>query len=261
MTNTGKVLIIGLLVIDVGVAGYLLFPKEEERAPAATGEVIASASMAAADQARAGETHVAAGTVVRTLPDGGGSDKLAAVAPVAPVAPAAPATTAAAVTAATLAPGAAATPVAPVPPAAAPAPAVAAASPTPAATATPNTPPATRQAANDSQSATRTVVASTEVQSSARTKSKAAPRAEQTRGRKHDDSRRGGSNQVSAALTAQLVKESAKPDPSLPLPPGGSRHLGKSGRSSNPVASAMTDQLVRESSKVDLSAPSQSYKH
>jgi hypothetical protein len=131
----------------------------------------------------------------------------------------------------------------------------------PAATATSNLSPATRQAANGSQPATSTVIASTEVQPSVRTKSKPAPRAEQPRGRKHDDSRRGGSNQVSAALTAQLVKESAKPDPSLPLPPGGSSHLGKSGRSSNPVASAMTDQLVRESSKVDLSAPAQSYKH
>ncbi|NKJ50609.1 hypothetical protein CIC12_28550 [Burkholderia sp. SG-MS1] len=252
MTNTGKVLIIGLLVIDVGVAGYLLFPKEEERAPTATGEVIASTSMAAADQARASETHVAAGTVVRTLPDGTGSNKLAAV---TPAAPAAPATTAAAMAATTLAPGVAATPVAPVPPAAAPSP------PTPAMAATPSTPPTTRQAANGSQSATRTVVASTDVQPAARTKSKPAPRVEQTRGRKHDDSRRRGSNQVSAALTAQLVKESAKPDPSLPLPPAGSSHLGKSDRSLNAVSSAMTDQLVRESSRVNLSAPAQSYKH
>ncbi|RKT22512.1 hypothetical protein B0G69_5978 [Paraburkholderia sp. RAU2J] len=256
MTNTGKVLIIGLLVIDVGVAGYLLFPKEEERAPAATSEVIASTSTAAADQARASETHVAAGMVVRTLPDGTGSNKLAAV---TPVAPAVPATTAAAMTATAIAPRVAATPVAPVPPTTAPTPAMAATPPTPATTATPTTPPATRQAANGSQSATRTVVASTNVQPSARTKSKAASRAGQTRGSKHDDSRRRGSNEVSAALTAQLVKESAKPDPSLPLPPAGSSHVGKSGRSSNPVASAMTDQLVRESSRVN--APSQSYKH
>jgi hypothetical protein len=50
-------------------------------------------------------------------------------------------------------------------------------------------------------------------------------------------------------MTAQLVKESAKPDPSLPLPPP--THSGPTGRSSNPVAAAMTDQLVRESSKVN----------
>ncbi|MBC8722015.1 hypothetical protein F6X37_10520 [Paraburkholderia sp. 31.1] len=60
-------------------------------------------------------------------------------------------------------------------------------------------------------------------------------------------------------LTEQLVKESAKPDPSLPMPSGVTVPLQSasppgagagSGRGTNPVASAMTDRLVRESSKV-----------
>jgi hypothetical protein len=78
--------------------------------------------------------------------------------------------------------------------------------------------------------------------------------AEQVRGRKHDDAQRSGSNQVSAALTAQLVKESAKPDPSLPLPPNSGSGSGPTDRGLNPVASAMTDQLVRQSSKVTPSS-------
>jgi hypothetical protein len=260
MTNTGKVLIIGLLVIDVGVAGYLLFPKEE-RAPAATGHVIASASTAAAGDSRASETQVAAGTVVRATPGASGTEKLAAV---TPVAPAPTATTAAAVAAAAIAPAVTVTPAAPsvttkpVTPAATAKPAAPVVA---APRAAPNTTPTTRQAANGSRPATRAAVASTGVQQSANGRSKPALHADQARGRKPDDPRRRGSNQVSAALTAQLVKESAKPDPSLPLPPGSSSGSGSNRHSSNPVASAMTDQLVRESSRVNLSSPSQSYKH
>ncbi|SIT47548.1 conserved hypothetical protein [Paraburkholderia ribeironis] len=83
---------------------------------------------------------------------------------------------------------------------------------------------------------------------------------EQVRGRKHDEPPRRGSNQVSAAMTAQLVKESSKPDPSLPLPPNSS-YKGTPGKSSNPVAAAMTDQLVRESSRVNPAPPEQFGKH
>jgi hypothetical protein len=266
MTNTGKVLIIGLLVIDAGVAGYLLFPKED-RPPAVTGTVTGSGSSAAAvDDSRVGQTRMAAGAVARTTPDDSGAEKLAALKPVAPAAPAVPvapvapvvsiapaSTTAGAVTATTTMAPAAATPP--------PAPAITTAPAAPAVATASNVPPAAPQAATGSRPATRTAIAATGVQKSARTKSKPTVlHAEQTRGRKPDDQHRGGSKQVSAALTAQLVKESAKPDPSLPLPPAGSG-LGPGGRSSNPVASAMTDQLVRESSKVNLSSPAQSYKH
>ncbi|KAA1004217.1 hypothetical protein FVF58_33185 [Paraburkholderia panacisoli] len=81
-------------------------------------------------------------------------------------------------------------------------------------------------------------------------------RTAQTRGQKRDESHRNGANSLSAAMTAQLVRESAKPDPSLPMPP--MSRSGPSGRGSNPVAAAMTDQLVRESSKV---TPPQYDKH
>lgn len=215
MTNTGKMLIVGLLVIDAGIAGYLLFPKEQ-RPPAVTGAVTGSASTKATDDSQAGDTHVAAGSVIRATPSSdGGNAKLAAVAPAAPVVKVAP-----------------------------------------------DANQATSQAANESRPATRTTIASTDVQPPVHTKSKPSVRAEQVRERKRDEPHRGGSDEVSAALTAQLVKESAKPDPSLPLPPGSSNGSGSgsSGRSSNPVASAMTDQLVRESSKVNLATPAQSYK-
>ncbi|MDW9248290.1 extensin [Burkholderia cepacia] len=63
--------------------------------------------------------------------------------------------------------------------------------------------------------------------------------------------------------TAALVRESAKLDPSLPLPPmsstssmsssTGSYRQGSSSSGANPVAAAMTEQLVRQSSSVKAS--------
>jgi hypothetical protein len=251
MTNTGKMLIIGLLVIDVGVAGYLLFPKDE-RPPAVTGTVIGSAATTAAGDSRAPESRVAAGSVVRTTPGNDATDKLAAVAPAAPMVKVAPAATVAPVVNAANATKAI--------DAVNAAPAVPATTVPSAVTAAPAAGTSTSQAANAARPATSPAMASTKVQPPAQSKSKPALRADQARG--HKDYPHRGSNQVSAALTAQLVKESAKPDPSLPLPPGGSISGGNStGRSPNPVASAMTDQLVRESSRVNLSSPAQSYKH
>ena len=206
MTNTGKMLIIGLLVIDLGVAGYLLFPKEE-RPAAATGTVIRSATTAAGFDPRSSEAHVAAGSVVRTAPPVSGTDNLAAPPP-------SPDTTVA-----------------------------------PTVTLAPDSGQVAKQAANGPWSATGTI-ASAEVQPSAHAKPKPAPHVEPVHAYKHDEPHRDGSNSVSAAMTAQLVKESAKPDPSLPLPPN-SGSGPTTGRGSNPVASAMTDQLVRQSSKVN----------
>jgi hypothetical protein len=233
MTNTGKVLILGLLVIDLGVAGYLLFPKDE-RPPAATGAVTGSADaiMAPRVDSRAGETHVVAGSVVPTTPSVRGSEQLAMAPPsrpitVAPVVPAAPA-----------APVAQPAPVAPAAPAA-----------TVATDAGRTAAPAANSAGARPANPT---VASGKVkvqQQTAQAKPKPVLRTAQTRGHKREEPRHNGANSLSAAMTAQLVKESAKPDPSLPLPPP--THSGPTGRSSNPVAAAMTDQLVRESSKVN----------
>ncbi|SOE99745.1 hypothetical protein SAMN05446635_7783 [Burkholderia sp. OK233] len=69
-----------------------------------------------------------------------------------------------------------------------------------------------------------------------------------------DSLRRHGSNPVAAAITDQLVKESAKLDPALP-PPARPSHDDSYRPGSNAVAAAMTDQLVRESAKLDPSLP------
>lgn len=77
-----------------------------------------------------------------------------------------------------------------------------------------------------------------------------------------DSLRRHGSNPVAAAITDQLVKESAKLDPALPPPTQAqaqaqaqASHDDSYRTGSNPVAAAMTDQLVRESAKLDPSLP------
>jgi hypothetical protein len=76
-----------------------------------------------------------------------------------------------------------------------------------------------------------------------------------TEGRR-DSLHRHGSNPVAAAITDELVKQSAKLDPALP-PPAQAQvsHDDSYRRGSNPVAAAMTDQLVRESAKLDPSLP------
>jgi hypothetical protein len=74
-----------------------------------------------------------------------------------------------------------------------------------------------------------------------------------------DDLHRRGSNPVAAAMTDQLVKESAKLDPALPPPtmpavpaaPAPPTTDASNHRGSNPVAAAMTDQLVKESARLD----------
>lgn len=254
MTNTGKMLVVGLLVVNLGVAGYLLFPKDE-RQSAVTGTVIGSPTTAAEGDSRTSETPVVvAGSVVRETPPVGQADEFAAT-------PASPATTpspaATATTAMAVAPAMPATPAMPAMPA----------MPTvPRTPVAPDTGQAARHAPNGSQSATG-AVASAGVQRSAPPRSRPVLHAEQMRGQRHNDQQRSGSNPLSEALTEELVRESAKPDPSLPLPPNSdSVNLsgsGPTGRGSNPVASSMTDQLVRESSKVNTpsSWPGQSNQH
>jgi hypothetical protein len=107
-----------------------------------------------------------------------------------------------------------------------------------------------------------TEVASVNVQDSGAPKVVPAQRAQ--RGRDGLDRRAittQGSNPVAAAMTDQLVRESAKLDPSLPPPDMSAARAAMDQRNpkprtgSNPVAAAMTDQLVRESSKLDPSLP------
>ena len=257
MTNTGKVLIIGLLVIDLGVGGYLLFPKDDQD-PAAPGTVAGDPATAAGLDTPTSATHVAAGSVVtspavatNTPPvsgsgSGSGNDQLAMAQPadprpldapaiaVTPVVPATPASPAAAV--------ATTAPVVPV------APMVPAVNGSTASSLSTGSTYSGRIAthATDQPRAASHAPATVESRRNARSKSKPATQlAEQEHGRKHDTAHRRDSKQVSSAMTAQLVRESAKPDPSLPLPPS-----SRTGPGSHPVSAAMTDQLVRESSRV-----------
>jgi hypothetical protein len=74
-------------------------------------------------------------------------------------------------------------------------------------------------------------------------------------GRARDDLTRHGSNAVAAAMTEQLVRESSKPDPSLPMPPPmQAAPTSQDHRGSNPVAAAMTQELVRESARVNAAS-------
>jgi hypothetical protein len=73
--------------------------------------------------------------------------------------------------------------------------------------------------------------------------------------------RRAITSQGATPETNELVRESAKLDPSLPPPDMSAARAALDQRSSkpdagsNPVAAAMTDQLVRESAKLDPSLP------
>jgi hypothetical protein len=86
--------------------------------------------------------------------------------------------------------------------------------------------------------------------SAAESKTGSVPRTDSRR----DSLHRHGWNPVAAALTDELVKESAKLDPSLP-PPAQPSRSDPYRPGSNPVAAAMTDQLVRESTKLDPALP------
>jgi len=101
-------------------------------------------------------------------------------------------------------------------------------------------------------------VASVTVQDSGAPKVVAAQRPQ--RGRDGLD-RRAITTQGARPETDELVRESAKLDPSLPPPDMSAaraamdQRSSKPGTGSSPVAVAMTDQLVRESAKLDPSLP------
>jgi len=107
-----------------------------------------------------------------------------------------------------------------------------------------------------------TAVASVNVQDSGAPKVVPAQRAQ--RGRDDLDRRAlttQGATQGARPETDELVRESAKLDPSLPPPDMSAaraamdQRSSKPGTGSNPVAAAMTDQFVRDSAKVDPSLP------
>jgi hypothetical protein len=107
-----------------------------------------------------------------------------------------------------------------------------------------------------------TAVASVNVQDSGAPKVVPAQRAQ--RGRDDLDRRAlttQGATQGARPETDELVRESAKLDPSLPPPDMSAARAAMDQRSSkpptgsSPVAVAMTDQLVRDSAKLDRSLP------
>ncbi|AXF11906.1 hypothetical protein C8K18_102380 [Paraburkholderia sp. GV068] len=252
MTNTGKTLIIGLVLADLVICAYLLYPREEKKSAAAPEAALTAPEIT---DSRPAETHVIAGSIAR---------------------PASPETSA---KANSNAPGGTKVSRVDVRPSPAPTPTVAPQPALPAAPAlqgVPNTSVANVPAADMQTQAQlpqvqqptqpiqqQPVQAQQPVQTQQQvqppqqgqqpqhannTRSKTAQRAaEDSRG--HDDLRRRGSSDVGALMTELLVRESAKLDPSLPPPPP-TAPVELNRRSSNPVADAMTDQLVKESARV-----------
>ncbi|MFM0087650.1 hypothetical protein PQR46_12040 [Paraburkholderia sediminicola] len=146
-------------------------------------------------------------------------------------------------------------PVVPAPaPAVAPAPMTAAPAPSPAAAQVTGQP---KPAAQPKQ-APSTAVASVNVQDSGAPKVVPAQRVQR---RRDGLDRRAITSQGATPETDELVRESAKLDPSLPPPDMSAARAAmdlrssKPGTGSNPVAAAMTDQLVRDSAKLDPSLP------
>jgi hypothetical protein len=266
MTNTGKLMIVGLLVVDAGVAGYLLYPRDDQ-APAVTGAVTRSATGALDSEPQTDTTRAAGGSVLPAEPLSPPAAPRAEIPNNVAIAPQpAPRQTDSGAPAP-------AQNQAPVP---APSQPVTAAAPAPGVTPDSGQSASGRidNAAPSAANPAAVAHAHSKPQSYAQQKSQPrpqyGPRVDQTQtqtqaqARQRDATHPNGANPVAAMLTDQLVKESAKPDPSLPMPSGvtapmptdnGNGYSGGTSRNTNPVAQAMTDQLVRESSKVAPTHP------
>ncbi|NUY34816.1 hypothetical protein F0160_30640 [Paraburkholderia sp. JPY303] len=271
MTNTGKMMIVGLLVVDAGVAGYLLYPRDDQ-APAVTGAVTRSVSGAVESQPQT-DTRAIGGSVRPAQPVSPPAPRadIANNVAIAPQSAASQTESAAPAPAQAQAPAPAPAPAPTQAQALAPAPAQSL--PATAATPAPSVMPDAGQTASgriDNAAPAAVARDRSKLQSYAQQRAQSrpqyGPRIDQTtQGRRRDDTHPNGANPVAAMLTDQLVKESSKPDPSLPMPsgvtvpmpsdngPGPGPSVGRG--STNPVASAMTDKLVRESSKVGPTRP------
>lgn len=205
MTNTGKALIIALVLVDVGFISYQLLPKGDHSEAAPDAATANSVTTAAVDP-RVDGTHMTAGNVLPTSPSANSASEIAG----AP------------------------------------------------------SPSKSASVANDVQTQTRPqgsrhkqpghAPASAQARESVAAKGNTAP----SIGRARDDLTRHGSNAVAAAMTQQLVRESSKPDPSLPMPPQAAQTqaapTSQEHRGSNPVAAAMTQELVRQSARVNAAS-------
>jgi len=194
MTNTGKALVIALVLVDVGFIAYQLLPKSN-RSEAAPDAVTANSITTAPVGPRVDSTHVTAGNVVPTSPSANSTGETAGAPLAAQSGPVANSTQ--------------------------------------------------PQASRHKQPGR--APGSAEARESVAAKAKTAQPIERAR----SDLTRHGSNAVAAAMTEQLVRESSKPDPSLPMPPSTqTAPASQDHRGSNPVAAAMTQELVRESVRV-----------
>ena len=224
MMNTRKILMIvgGLLLVAVGVTYLMLLQADRRSMAELTGAMHESAPPAVVDS-RPGD-HVTAGSIDQSQPSGSITKSTAnAQEPVVPA------------------------------PAPAPALAVAPASGPAAAQVTAQPKPEARP-----KQAPSTAVASVNVQDSGAPKVTPAQRAQ--RGQDGVD-HRAITTRGATPETDELVRESAKLDPSLPPPDMSAARVAtdqsstKPGKGSNPVAAAMTEQLVKESAKLDPSLP------
>ncbi|WP_258879108.1 hypothetical protein [Paraburkholderia sp. BL6669N2] len=194
MTNTGKALVVALVLVDVGFIAYQLLPKSN-RSEVAPDAVTASSVATAPVSPRVDGTHVTAGNVVATSPSANSTGEIAD-------APLSPKT----------------------------GPVLNGAQPQASRHKPPGRAPASAEARES------VAAKANSVQPIARARS---------------DLTRHGSNAVAAAMTEQLVRESSKPDPSLPMPPPTqAAPASQDRRGSNPVAAAMTQELVRQSARI-----------
>jgi hypothetical protein len=229
MMNTRKILmIIGGLLLGAAGTTYLMFLQADRRAMAEVTAAMDESARPPVVDSRASD-HVTEGSIGQSKPFGAITKSTAiAQQPVVP---------------------------APVPaPTVAPAPMTAAPASSPAAAQVTGRPKPEAQP----KQAPSTAVASVNVQDSGAPKAVPAQRAQ--RGQDRLD-RRATTTQGAAPETDELVRESAKLDPSLPPPDMSAaraamdQRSSKPGTGSSPVAAAMTDQLVRESAKLDPSLP------
>ncbi|WP_243856468.1 hypothetical protein [Paraburkholderia sp. BL6665CI2N2] len=194
MTNTGKALVVALVLVDVGFIAYQLLPKSN-RSEGAPDVVTASSVATAPVSPRVDGTHVTAGNVVATSPSANSTGEIAG----APLSP------------------------------------------------------KTEPVLNGAQPQASRHKAPGRAPASAEARESVAAKANtvQPTARARSDLTRHGSNAVAAAMTEQLVRESSKPDPSLPMPPPTqAAPASQDHRGSNPVAAAMTQELVRQSARV-----------
>jgi hypothetical protein len=226
MMTTRKILmILAGLVLGAALTTYLMLLQADRRATAEVKAGMVETVRPAAVDSRVSESHMTEGSIGQSTPSRA-ITKSAAVEQ---------------------------QPIVPAPAPAAPAPMKAAPTPTPSAAVT--------QSTEQAKPAPSTAVASVNVQNAGAPKVVPAPAPRAQRGRENLD-RRAAANQGTTPETDELVRQSAKLDPSLPPPTSptqtpstASTDPRSASRGAYQTGAAQTDQLVRDSAKLDPSLP------